>query len=269
MFFTKMSCYGNDYLYVDCFSERVKHPGQEAKWLCNRHDGIGADGLVLLCPSERADFRMRIIDPDGTEAEMCGNALRSSAYLFRCTHRQNASRLTVETLAGIRSVWFPRHCVGKQIRTDFGKPIIHFLQKELDVSGEKVLCTSLSFGNPHLVVLTDDLSDKSFFRLGPALETHPMFPERTNVEFVRVLGTDLLKLRTWERGCGETLSCSTGSAAAMVAAHLSGMSDRKALVEQSSGHVFAEWLEDNTVLVTGDTRIVFTGFTNGKESIWN
>ena len=262
MFFTKMSAYGNDYLYVDCFSERVSRPRMLARKLCDRHDGVGADGLVLLCPSERADFRMRIFDPDGTEAEMCGNALRSSAYLFLRTHRKGAVVLNVETLAGIRAVRFPKHCRGKNIRTEFGKPAIAFSEKELHAAGETVRATSLSFGNPHLVVLTDDLSDETFFRLGPALETHPLFPERTNVEFARVLPDGRLKLRTWERGCGETLSCATGSAAALVAAKLCGQAGERAFVMQNAGELLVEQSKDGNVFVTGDTRIVFSGYTD-------
>lgn len=258
MFFTKMNAYGNDYVYVDCFSESVPFPAETAKRICRRHSGIGADGLVLLCPSRVADYRMRIFDPDGTEAEMCGNALRSSAFLFRTTHEKK-DRLTVETGGGLRDVFFPGTEEGIGIVTDFGAPDVSFVERPVEVLGESLLLTSLSFGNPHCVLFTDDLTDERFFRLGPAIEKHGLFPERTNVEFVTVTDETHLKLRTWERGCGETLSCATGSGAAVVAAVLTGRAGRRAFVAQSAGALWTEWKDCGSVLVTGDTRIVFTG----------
>ena len=261
MFFTKMSAYGNDYLYVDCFAERVLQPGSEARKLCDRHDGVGADGLVLLCPSESADFRMRIFDPDGTEAEMCGNALRSASYLFRRTHGREAPVLSVETLAGVKQVFFPAGCDGKGIRTEFGKPEVGFVKKKLTAAGETVEATSLSFGNPHLVVFGSEPTDERFRKLGPALEHHALFPERTNVEFVSIVGEDRFVLRTWERGCGETLCCATGSAASLAAARLQGKLGKRAIAVQKGGELPVEAGEDGTYSVTGDTRIVFTGNT--------
>lgn len=259
MKFTKMQAYGNDYVYADAFSCSLPSPQETAKRICDRHYGVGGDGLVLLCPSERAHFRMRIFDPDGTEAEMCGNALRSAAFLFRKTHGGVPDALSVETLSGIRRVLFSGED-GKEIRTDLGAPVVFFSGKRISAGGKEFEATGVSFGNPHCVLFPESLTDEEFFRLGPLVEKHPLFPQRTNVEFVSVLGKDRLKIRTWERGCGETLSCATGSAAAVVAAFLAGKCMPNAAVEQTSGTLSVRWdRRSGHLWVTGDTRIVFTG----------
>lgn len=256
-----MQANGNDYIYIDLHTQLLPDPARAAVRLSHRHFGVGGDGLVLLCPSAHADFRMRIFDPDGTEAEMCGNALMSAGALFSLTEHTRKNRLTVETLAGDRQVFLTRE--GNEIRevsAEIGAPRVHFDRREETVCGRKLSLTSLSFGNPHCVVLTEDLSDETFFALGPALECHPLFPERTNVEFLCAAAPDRLRMRTWERGCGETLSCATGSAAGVVAATLAGRSEGDAVVLQRGGSIRARWdRERGSVRIFGKTKVVFTG----------
>ena len=264
MVFTKMQCCGNDYIYVDERICPVPFPEKEAVFLCDRHKGIGADGLVLICESKSDDYRMRIFDPDGTEAEFCGNALRSSAYLVYLSLKRKKNALSVETAGGQKRVYFPAFCEGKGILCDVGKPEVGFVEKAVSLDGMEVKMTSLSFGNPHCVIFTDPLSDEAFARLGALAEVHPLFPKRTNVEFVTVESESRLRLRTWERGCGETLSCASGSAAACAAAVLTGRTQRKVKVGQGSGDLLIEWKEGGSVFVTGDTEIVFTGETERK-----
>lgn len=261
MYFTKMQANGNDYIYIDLHAQFLPDPAQAAVRLSHRHFGVGGDGLVLLCPSDRADFRMRIFDPDGTEAEMCGNALMSAGALFALSGHTRKTRLTVETLAGDRQVFLGRMgSSGCEVSAGIGAPRVRFDRREETVCGRKLLLTALSFGNPHCVVLTEDLSDETFFTLGPALERHPLFPERTNVEFLCAESPGRLHMRTWERGCGETLSCATGSAAGVVAATLAGKSDGDAEVIQRGGSIRARWeKEQNAVSIFGRTQVVFTG----------
>ncbi len=256
-----MHANGNDYIYIDLFDQLLSNPAKAAVHLSDRRTGVGGDGLVLLCPCDCADFRMRIFDPDGTEAEMCGNALMSSGTLFKLSGRTRKDRLTVSTRAGTRQVFLgPSGADGISVSAGIGSPHVRFSDREETVRGRKVRLTALSFGNPHCVVPTDDLSDETFLLLGPALETHPLFPHRTNVEFVKTEPDGTLRMRTWERGCGETYSCATGSAAAVVALTLAGLSDGDETVRQRGGNIRARWDQTRSdVTIYGKTRVVFTG----------
>lgn len=262
-----MQANGNDYVYIDLHTQLLPDPARAAVRLSDRHFGVGGDGLVLLCPSAHADFRMRIFDPDGTEAEMCGNALMSAGALYALSGHTRKTRLTVETLAGDRQVFLRREGnVACEVSAEIGAPRVRFERREETVCGRKLLLTSISFGNPHCVVLTDDLSDETFSTLGPALECHPLFPERTNVEFLSVRSPGRLQMRTWERGCGETLSCATGSAAAVVAATLAGLAEGDTEVTQRGGSIRARWeRERDSVRIYGKTRVVFTGALPDEE----
>lgn len=262
MDFFKMQANGNDYIYVDLHEQSLPSPAKAAVVLSDRHCGIGGDGLVLLCKSDgTADFRMRIFDPDGTEAEMCGNALQSAGALYAKQHAPDKKRLTVETLSGLKQVfpeWQDEH--NANVSAEIGKPKILFHKKCEKVRDIPLNLTAISLGNPHCVVLTDDLSDESFFTLGPALETHLLFPARTNVEFLSVKDRCHFRMRTWERGCGETLSCATGSAAALVAAVLAGLAEPEAEIKQRGGSIFACWdQKKNTLRIRGKTQLVYTG----------
>lgn len=261
MNFVKMQANGNDYIYIDLHKQSLPDPRHAAIRLSARHTGVGGDGLVLLEPSECADFRMRILDPDGTEAEMCGNALQSAGVLYAYTHNVHKKRLQVETLAGKKQVfleWAGDHITS--VCAEIGSPQVAFIGKKETICGLSLALTSVSFGNPHCVVLTDNLSDEQFLTLGPALEHHPLFPHRTNVEFVSVTDRCHFRMRTWERGCGETLSCATGSAAALVAAVIQGAAEPEAIVQQPGGSIRARWDQaKNALWIYGNTQIVFQG----------
>ena len=267
MFFTKMQANGNDYIFIDLHTQTLPSPHDAAVYLSDRHFGIGGDGIVLICPSACADYRMRIFDPDGTEAEMCGNALQSSAILFACDHKIRKNCLAVETIAGIKQVFLTWN--GDKIShvsAQIGAPDVLFCGRRDALDDKELLISGVSFGNPHLVVLTDDLSDQTFFTLGPLLEHHPLFPERTNVEFVSVKDPSHFDMRTWERGCGETLSCSTGSAAALVAAVMAGIATRDVLVMQRGGNIRVTWDgTSNQIHIYSNARIVFRGNINETE----
>lgn len=267
MLFTKMQSNGNDYIYIDLHAQTLPSPRDAAIHLSDRHFGIGGDGIVLLCPSATADFRMRIFDPDGTEAEMCGNALQSSAVLYALDHKVCKNRLRVETNAGIKHVFLTWN--GPQVTevsAEIGTPDILFCGRKETICEHEIMLSGISFGNPHLVVFTDDLSDGFVFRFGPLLEKHPLFADRTNVEFCSVKDRCHFEMRTWERGCGETLSCSTGSAAALVASVMAGIAERDAIVIQRGGSIRVNWSEtNNTVRIYSKTRIVFRGTINETE----
>ncbi len=267
MEFTKMQSNGNDYIYIDLHAQALPSPQEAAIRLSDRHFGIGSDGLVLICPSAAADFCMRIFDPDGTEAEMCGNALQSSAVLYAVNHGVCKKQLRVETRAGIRHVFLTWDGMRiTEVSAEIGKPDILFCGKQETVCGKVLDLYGISFGNPHLVVLTDDLSNDFFLRFGPILEKYPLFPNRVNVEFLSVTDRCHFEMRTWERGCGETLSCSTGSAAALVAAVTAGIAERDAIVMQRGGNIRVTWDEsDSTVHIYSNARIVFRGILNETE----
>ena len=261
MKFTKMQANGNDYIYVDVFNTDIPDPAGTAKRWCHRHFGIGGDGLVLICPSEACDFRMRIFDPDGTEAEVCGNALQCSAVLFCLSRSLQKRRITVETLAGSRCVhlrWNNNR--PEEVSVDLGVPQVEFCHRTVTLGEEDLQVASISFGNPHCVVLAKDLSDDYFLKYAPLLECHPLFPYRSNVEFVQVADRCHFRMRTWERGCGETLSCSTGTAAAVVAARLWGLGENEVMVEQRGGSIRCTVHEENgCVTAHSKATIVFEG----------
>ena len=261
MFFTKMQSNGNDYIYIDLHGQSLPSPRKSAIRLCDRHFGIGGDGIVLISPSERADFCMRIFDPDGTEAEMCGNALQSAAVLYATDHGVCKSRLRVETKAGVKHVFLTwddnRVC---EVSAEIGMPDVLFCGRKETVCGKEFILSGVSFGNPHLVVFTDDLTDGAVLEYGPILEKHPLYSDRTNVEFVNIVDRCHFDMRTWERGCGETLSCSTGTAAAVVSAVMAGLAERDVLVMQRGGSIRAAWDENsNLTYIFSKTQIVFRG----------
>ncbi|MCM3746157.1 diaminopimelate epimerase [Paenibacillus pasadenensis] len=274
MEFTKMNGLGNDFIVV--YGEKDLPAGVDklAVDLCNRYFGIGADGLVYILPSERADFRMRIINSDGSEAEQCGNAIRCVAkYVFDNGHTDKQS-LTIETLgAGVQQVELTVEG-GKAafIRVDMGEPILQGLQvpttvdaerviaHPIEVDGREFLFTAVSMGNPHAVIYVDDAAGFDLAAWGPKLETHPMFPRKTNVEFVTVNSRSQADMRVWERGAGPTLACGTGACATVVSSVLNGLTDRKATVSLKGGDLHIEWNEeDNHVYMTGPAAEVFRG----------
>ena len=264
MKFTKMHSYGNDYVYIDCTRHSLPvldAPEAYAISLCRRHFGIGGDGLVLLCPCEGADFLMRIFDPDGTEAELCGNALQCSAVLFALSRGGRQERVAVMTKAGMRVVSIAYDGdKAVSVWVSLPSPQLLFSDRRILLGEQFFHASFLSFGNPHCVVFTEDLSDENFLAHAPLLEKHPLFPQRANVEFVKILSRSHIEMRTWERGCGETLSCSTGTGAAVIAACLQGLTDEDVYAKQPGGTIRCLWeREKGVVHLFSQAKIIFWG----------
>ncbi len=282
--FTKMHGLGNDYLVVEAMTrqpEEAKLPAL-AKALSDRHFGIGADGLILVLPSRVADFRMRIFNSDGSEAEMCGNGIRLfSKYVYEHGLTQE-KKLEIETLAGIiRPSLRVKGGRVLRVKVDMGEPRLRrseipmkgpdapqVVGEKLRVSGRRIEITAVSMGNPHCVIFVPDVERAQVEKLGPAVENHASFPRRTNVEFVQVLGDNHLKMRVWERGAGETLACGTGAAATLVAAALNRLASRKATVTLLGGDLQVSWRqEDNHVFIEGPAAEVCQGETRLDEEL--
>jgi len=270
--FTKMQAYGNDYIYIDAIHQKIELPGLLAGRISDRHFGAGSDGMVLVCPSEICDFRMRIFNPDGTEAEMCGNALRSVGkfvYFHRLTSRE---QLTVETLGGIKRVKLEvRDGQVVNIRADIGKPEFRpekipvlaegerFLDRRLQAGDKVFRASALSWGNPHTVLFTEDVAGLDVEKYGRIVEHMACFPRRTNVTFAQVLDETHIRIREWERGTGETLGCGTGCCSAVAAAHLLSLCGRCVKVMQPGGEMYVEWDGQDHVHMTGPAYVVYQG----------
>ena len=279
MHFTKMHGAGNDYVYVDCFAQPVPRDVAElARRISHRRFGVGADGLILICPSERADAEMRMFNADGSPAEMCGNGIRCVAkYLYDHDIRRNET-LTIESAGRILTLELKTaHGVVEQVRVDMGEPILipeqipttlrspvgpqePVVDVPLAVAGNEVRVTCVSMGNPHCVAFVEEPSDELVLGVGPQIEVDAHFPNRANVEFVKLLTGRELRQRTWERGSGETLACGTGASAVCVAGVLSGRTGRDVLIHLSGGDLEINWSgENNHVYMTGPAVEVFTG----------
>lgn len=270
--FTKMQAYGNDYVYIDAIHNELPELKELAQKISDRHFGIGSDGMVLICPSKSCDFKMRIFDPDGTEAEMCGNALRSTAKFVYYHGLTKKESLTIETLGGHQSVELSvqkgevvniHAIIGKPEFSAAKVPVLtekeQFLDCSLTVLDKVYRASCLSWGNPHTVLLTEDLDSLEIEKYGPAAEHLPCFPARTNVTFAQPVDEDHLKIREWERGCGETIGCGTGCCSAVVALHLMGLCGRIVDVEQIGGILHVEWDEQDVVHMTGPSHVVYEG----------
>jgi diaminopimelate epimerase len=276
MHFTKLHGLGNDYIYINGLAEDLSPYNVPvlSQVLSDRNFGIGGDGIILVLPSQCADFRMRIFNADGSEAEMCGNGVRAfSKYVFEHGLTQKTS-LTVETGAGIIR---PSLTVegGKVtlVRVDMGEPRLTrkdipvagepadqpVISEPLSVEGHDLKITCVSMGNPHCVIFVDDADSFPVRELGPVIEHHPMFPKRINVEFATVEDRQNIQMRVWERGSGVTLACGTGASATCVAAVLNGLVDRKVRVSLLGGDLFLEWAENNHVFLTGPASEAFSG----------
>jgi diaminopimelate epimerase len=265
---------GNDFIVVAGERELPEGASGLAVQLCDRHFGIGADGLVYILPSDRADFRMRIMNPDGSEAEQCGNAIRCVAKYVYDRGLISKDTVTIETLgAGVQQLQIAAEG-GKaaKVRVDMGEPILNGLAVPTTIDLNPVIghpiaaegrtfhFTAVSMGNPHCVIFVDDAVSFDLHKWGPLLETHPLFPRKTNVEFVTVASRTHAVMRVWERGAGPTLACGTGACATLVASVLGGLTDRTATVSLAGGDLLIEWSEeDNHVYMTGPAAEVFTG----------
>lgn len=276
MRFTKMQGCGNDYIYVNCFEESVTSPQQLARTISDRHFGIGSDGLVLIMPSDIADCRMRMFNSDGSESEMCGNAIRCVAKYVYDRDIIHKRELSVETLAGIKYITINAddNDIARKMTVDMGAPITeatdipvfadHSPVTDLKLSafGREFTFTCVSMGNPHAVTFIDEaVSSFDVERFGKVFETEEHFPRRSNIEFAEVISPTHLKMRVWERGAGETLACGTGTCATVAAACLNGICPREPVrVELLGGELLIEWKEsDGHIYMTGPAEFVFDG----------
>lgn len=274
--FVKAHGLGNDYLYINCINNREPlFPEELSKRLSDRHFGVGADGIILICKSKIADFKMRIFNMDGSEAEMCGNGIRGFAKYVYDYRLIDKKEFTIETLAGIKKV---KLIIGNKglvesVTVDMGEPILEpskipvltrknapIIDLKIAIKNKIFTLTCVSMGNPHAVIFVKELENVDIKEYGPLLEKRSEFPNKTNVEFVEIVDKSKIKMRVWERGAGETLACGTGACAATVASALNQYTNRKVLVELRGGNLEIEWNEnDNHVYMTGPATIVFRG----------
>ena len=273
MKFTKMHGCGNDYVYVNCFEEKVEDPKKVAQFVSDRHFGIGSDGLILICPSEVADFRMRMFNADGSEGEMCGNGIRCVAKYVYDYHMTEKTRISVETGAGIKYLDLTvENGKVSLVKVDMGEPILEaekipvvsdkerVINETVEVNGKEWQMTCVSMGNPHAVVYIPDTKSFEIEQYGPHFENHKMFPKRTNTEFVQVISRNEMNMRVWERGSAETWACGTGTCACVMASILNGYTDNKVLVHLLGGDLIIEYDEKtNHIFMTGPATTVFEG----------
>ncbi len=274
MRFTKMHGAGNDYVYINGFKEQIIQPAQLAIAVSDRHFGIGSDGLILILPSDKADLRMQMFNPDGSEAEMCGNGIRCVSKYAWDHGLVDRLEIRIETAAGLMPVqmFCDDNNRVEKVRVNMGQPRLRrgdlpmtgdpnaeALEITLQAGSQTFKAWCLSMGNPHCVIFVDDCENFPVTEIGPLIETHPLFPRRTNVEFVSIISESELRQRTWERGAGETLACGTGASAVTVAAALSGRTGRKITNRLSGGLLELEWAEDNCIYLTGPAAEVFSG----------
>ena len=276
--FTKMHGLGNDYVYIDVTKENLENPSELSKYISDRHFGVGSDGLILICPSDKADFRMRMFNSDGSEAEMCGNGIRCVGKFVYDKKLTDKTLVTIETKAGIKTLKL--NVKDKEVdtvRVDMGIPIIES-EKIPVITDEKIAqnlrlnaldksfdFTCVSMGNPHAVTVVDNLSDFDVKKYGSILEVNEAFPNKTNVEFVEIKDPENIKMRVWKGGAGETLACGTGACASVVACNLNGLTKRSVNVELLGGNLNIELGEDNHVYMTGPAVTVFEGELNNPK----
>lgn len=274
MRFTKMQGAGNDYIYINCFEEQVSHPSEASKFLSDRHFGVGGDGLILIKPSERADFEMAMYNADGSQGEMCGNAIRCVGKYVYDRGMADKTKISVDTLAGIKYLDLELEA-GKvsRVKVDMGLPGLvaaqipviadseQVIDAPIEVGGKSYKMTAVSMGNPHCVVfLEEDVRSLKLEEIGPLFENHQRFPRRINTEFVNVLDDSTLRMRVWERGSGETLACGTGACASVSAMASLGKLGREAVVCLAGGELEVRWDESSGhVFMTGPAVTVFHG----------
>ncbi len=278
MKFTKMQGLGNDYVYVNCFKEKIGNPPEVAKIVSDRHFGIGSDGLIMINPSKVADFEMEMYNADGSRGEMCGNGIRCVAKYVYDYGLTDKTHISVETLGGIKYLDLTvKDGKVALVRVDMGEPELdpkkipiimkgysdetdRVLNAQIKVDGKEYHMTGVSMGNPHDVVYIDDVQGLDIEKIGPKFENHERFPQRINTEFARVIDRKTVEMRVWERGSGETLACGTGACAVAVASILNGYTEREVEIRLLGGNLQIEWNEeDNHVYMTGPATVVFDG----------
>ena len=274
MKFTKMQGLGNEYVYVNCLKETIADPPALAKKISDRHFGVGSDGLIMINPSDKADFEMEMYNADGSRAEMCGNGIRCVAKYVYDYGLTDKTRISVETLAGIKYLDLTvENGKVSLVRVDMGRPILEpenipvqaegsrVVDEPLTVDGKEYRMTCVSMGNPHAVIFVDqDVRELPLEQIGPSFENHERFPKRINTEFARVLDRRTVEMRVWERGSGETLACGTGTCATAVACVLNGLTEDEITVHLLGGDLYIKWdREKDTVYMTGPAETVFDG----------
>jgi diaminopimelate epimerase len=277
---------GNDYVYINCFQEPLpENPAELARRISNRHFGVGGDGLVLICPSDVADARMRMFNIDGSESEMCGNAVRCVAKYVYDHNICRKETLKIETGRGVLSLRLILvDDKVQRVRVDMGEPILNaekipttlrsnqslthheVTDVNLQVADQRLKVTCVSMGNPHCITFVDEINDALVHGIGAKVEVDPHFPKRTNVEFVRVISPTEVQMRVWERGCGETLACGTGACAVCVAGSLTHRTQKKITVHLPGGDLEIDWASDSHVYMTGEAVEVFSGTWNDERS---
>ena len=270
--FTKMEGLGNDYVYIDVINQNVENPSELAEKVSDRHFGIGSDGLILIGKSDKADFKMNIYNPDGSQAEMCGNGIRCASKFVYEKGMTNKKSFTFETLAGVKKidltiendkVTLVNVCMGEPILKVDKIPVTNYSKKNIDGAEFASVCilkkefTCVSMGNPHAVCFTNDNSEVT--KIGPIIENSKYFPNKTNVEFVHVINKNEINMRVWERGTGETLACGTGACAAVIASVLNGYTEREVNVNLLGGKLYVLWDKDNKIYMKGPAKTVFEG----------
>ncbi|MGA2171762.1 MAG: diaminopimelate epimerase [Sedimentisphaerales bacterium] len=286
MRFTKMHGTGNDFVFVDCFREHISNPAKVARAINDRHFGVGSDGLILICPSKKADAKMRMFNTDGTESEMCGNGIRCLAkYVYEhklarpgpavsmANGKKYPASLKIETGAGVLTLGLSvKNKTVEKVCVNMGEPKFRpkeipvklpgerIIERPIDVLKQRLPVTCVSMGNPHAIFFCDEVEGVELERLGPAIENHEFFPRRTNVHFVEVKNRGEFKMRTWERGSGITLACGTGACACCVAAAVTGRCTRSCTAQLPGGELELDWsTQDNRVYMTGPAVAVFEG----------
>jgi diaminopimelate epimerase len=273
MKFTKMQGLGNDYVYVDCTRQELPDPEKTARIVSDRHFGIGSDGLILICPSDKADFEMRMYNADGSRGEMCGNGIRCVAKYVYDYGLTDQTSISVETLGGIKYLDLTvEHGKVSLVKVDMGTPILEpsripvaasgtrVVDEPLEVEGKVYHMTCVSMGNPHAVIFMDDVAGLDLEKIGPSFENHERFPNRVNTEFVKVLDQNTVEMRVWERGSGETLACGTGACAVAVASILNGYTEDQVTVRLLGGDLEIFWdRAEDKVYMTGPAKVVFDG----------
>ncbi len=274
MKFTKMHGISNDYIYVNCFEEKVENPEKVSIYVSDRRTGIGSDGLVLIMPSEKADFKMRIFNADGSEAMMCGNATRCIGKYVYDKGMTNKTEITLETNSGIKYLTlYPENGKVEFVKVDMGKAILNpkdipvisqkekFISEPVLVNGSEYKITCVSMGNPHAIVYLNSINDLDLEKIGPSFENHKLFPDRINTEFIRVMDSHNLQMRVWERGSGETFACGTGACASVVASVLNGFCkhDEEVTVHLRGGDLKITYQSDETVIMKGPATLICDG----------
>ena len=277
--FSKWQACGNDFVLVNAFNnEDISEIIANAEKICDRHFGVGADGVIFILPSKIADFRMQIINSDGSEAEMCGNGIRCFAKCVKEANLTDKNKFTVETGAGII---IPEIMEDGTVHVDMGEPILEgdkipvsgfgnnqVVNEDITVDGQTYKMTCVSMGNPHAVVYVDDVDNLPIEEIGPKFESHERFPRRVNTEFVKVLDRHTVQMRVWERGAAETLACGTGACAVAVSCILNGLTEDEVTVKLLGGDLEIQWdQEKNTVYMTGPATVVFDGEITHTEGI--